>query len=52
MSPEPEVATVPAEAPAAADRGVPIVSVRNLVKHFPIRVKTLFHMGLKGGKLI
>jgi peptide/nickel transport system ATP-binding protein/oligopeptide transport system ATP-binding protein len=43
MSPEPEVATVPAEAPAAvAGGGGPIVSVRNLVKHFPIRGKTLF----------
>jgi oligopeptide/dipeptide ABC transporter ATP-binding protein len=42
MSPEPEVATVPAEGPAAVDRGAPIVSVRNLVKHFPIRGKTLF----------
>ncbi|TMK53145.1 MAG: ATP-binding cassette domain-containing protein, partial [Actinobacteria bacterium] len=42
MIPEPEVATVPAEAPAASDRSAPIVSVRNLVKHFPIRGKTLF----------
>jgi len=41
MSPEPEVATVPAEAPAAAGVGGPIVSVRNLVKHFPIRGRTL-----------
>jgi peptide/nickel transport system ATP-binding protein/oligopeptide transport system ATP-binding protein len=42
VSPEPEVATVPAEAPAAAGGGGPIVSVRNLVKHFPIRGRTLF----------
>ena len=42
MSPEPEVATVAAAAPAAADRSAPIVSVHNLVKHFPIRGKTLF----------
>jgi peptide/nickel transport system ATP-binding protein/oligopeptide transport system ATP-binding protein len=42
VSPEPEVATVPAEAPAAAGGGGPIVSVRNLVKHFPIRGTTLF----------
>ncbi len=42
MSPEPEVATVPAEAPAAAGGGGPIVSVRNLVKHFPIRGRALF----------
>jgi oligopeptide/dipeptide ABC transporter ATP-binding protein len=39
---EPEVATVPAGAPAAAGAPGPIVSVRNLVKHFPIRGKTLF----------
>jgi oligopeptide/dipeptide ABC transporter ATP-binding protein len=42
VSPEPEVATVPAEGPAAAGGGGPVVSVRNLVKHFPIRGKTLF----------
>ena len=41
MSPEPEVATVPVEAPPTAGGGGPIVSVRNLVKHFPIRGKTL-----------
>jgi oligopeptide/dipeptide ABC transporter ATP-binding protein len=39
---EPEVATVPTGAPAAVDAPGPIVSVRNLVKHFPIRGKTLF----------
>jgi oligopeptide/dipeptide ABC transporter ATP-binding protein len=42
MSPDPEVATVPAEAPPAAGGSAPIVSVRNLVKHFPVRGKTLF----------
>jgi peptide/nickel transport system ATP-binding protein/oligopeptide transport system ATP-binding protein len=42
VSREPEVATVPAAAPAAAGGGGPVVSVRNLVKHFPIRGKTLF----------